>query len=391
MTHSAIVILKKGEDRRIRTGHPWVFSNEVETNEGAPQHGDVVEVHDSRRSVVGYGFFSKTSLVSVRMISNKSSNATLQELLKERIIAAAAKRTMLNYGDTCRLVFGESDNIPGLVIDRYGKTFVIESYIAGIDLLIQNIQDIIVELFDAEFIVEKSESTWRSYEGLEGRTRVLLGEGEVRTIEISSIFYNINILRGNKTGFFLDQRENRLLVEGLSRNRRVLDCFTSDGGFALHAARGGATSVTGVDSSDPAVERATSNAIRNGLTNVKFAKSDVFDYLHEAKQGEYDLIILDPPAFVKSKKKLASGLKGYRKLNELAMDKLEHGGILVTCSCSQHATEELFLDAIAKAAASKGKRLSIFSITGAAKDHPVLLSMPETRYLTCVAAVVEAL
>jgi 23S rRNA (cytosine1962-C5)-methyltransferase len=390
MTQSAIVVLRKGEDRRIRSGHPWVFSNEVETVDGEPQSGEIVEVQDSRSAVVGYGFFSKASLVSVRIVSNKPF-ITLQQLLKERILSASTKRERLHYGDTYRLVYGESDNIPGLVIDRYGSTFVIESFIAGIDSLIPTIRDLIIELFKAEYIAEKSESLWRSYEGLEARKEVVYGSGDIRLAEIDSMFYNINILSGHKTGFFLDQRENRSLVEGLSRNRRVLDCFCSDGGFALHAARGGAKTVLGIDSSEAAVERASSNALRNGLSEVRFIRADVFDFLRDSKQGEYDLIILDPPAFVKSKNKLATGMKGYRKLNELAMEKLDAGGILVTCSCSQHATEELFLDAIAKAAVSKGKRLSIISITGAAKDHPVLLSMPETRYLKCVVGFVEAL
>lgn len=388
MKTSATILLKAKEERRIRGGHPWVFSNEIQNIEGQPSSGDVVAVLDSRRGIVGYGFFSEHSLISVRIISNRPEES-VKALLTNRLHAALRRRIEVGYAGSFRMVFGESDGLPGLIIDKYETTFVIESFTAGIDRLIPLLVDILVSDFGATDIGERSESVWRLNEGLELISRPLVGNCEPQPIQIESILYNINILHGLKTGFFLDQRENRRYIENLSVNRSVLDCFCADGGFSMHARKAGAQRVVGVDASDQAIQRARGNALKNGFTDISFIDSDVFEYLKTVSCGEFDVIILDPPAFVKSKKKLRTGLKGYRKLNELAMSKFGEFGILVTCSCSQHVTEELFLAELLKAAATIEKRLRVVSVTGAAKDHPVLLSMPETRYLKCVVAIIE--
>jgi 23S rRNA (cytosine1962-C5)-methyltransferase len=388
MIASATVLLKAKEERRIHGGHPWVFSNEIQSMEGQPSSGDVVAVLNSHRGIVGYGFFSEHSLISVRIISNRAEES-LKTLLTNRLHAALRRRIEIGYAGSFRMVFGESDGLPGLIIDKYETTFVIESFTAGIDRLIPLLVDILVSDFGATDIGERSESVWRLNEGLELISRPLFGNCEPQSVQIESIFYNINILRGLKTGFFLDQRENRRYIEKMSLNRSVLDCFCADGGFSMHARKAGARRVVGVDASDLAIQRARENALQNGFSDISFVDSDVFEYLKSVSCGEFDIIILDPPAFVKTKKKLRTGLKGYRKLNELALSKFGEFGILVTCSCSQHVTEDLFLAELLKASVASKKRLRVVSLTGAAKDHPVLLSMPETKYLKCVVAIVE--
>jgi 23S rRNA (cytosine1962-C5)-methyltransferase len=380
------VVLKRNEEHRVLHGHLWIFSNEILSIEGNPENGNIVTIEDSRRKhFLGYGFYNKNSLIAVRIIS-KEKESELQDVLRDNILRANNKRLSLGYTNVYRMVFGESDFLPGLIIDRYDRTFVLESYCLAMDKQIEFIAEIITKEFAPLCIVEKSLSQWRHYEGLEPSSRVLMGSLDSIESAISAISYKISILEAQKTGLFLDQAENRLKVQQLSANKRVLDCFCNDGGFGLHAAKGGAASVVGVDASLPAIERAIENAQINGLSSISFRNEDVFDFLNSCKETDqtFDVIILDPPAFVKSKNKIATGLAGYEKLNRAALRLISGNGILVTCSCSHHISETVFLEMLQRAAFKEKKVLQVFAATGAGMDHPVLPCMPETKYLKCV-------
>ncbi len=388
-THAKVVLRKK-EDRRLRNGHLWIFSNEIEHVDGTASDGDLVEVLDHSGHLVGIGYWSGKSLIAVRILSRQPASS-LSSLVTERLRKAYELRESLSYSNSYRLVFGESDLLPGLIIDKYNDVFVLESFSAGADRLSPIAVDWLRETFSPKCIFEKSDSNWRQYEGLEAKSGFLWGTEGTSEVTISGMSYIINVLAAQKTGMYLDQRENRLLVETMARNKRVLDCFCNDGGFSLHAARGLAASVRGLDISADAVARANTNAQINGFTGIEFHAADVFESLNAGIKDNYDMIILDPPAFVRSKNRLATGLKGYQKLNERAMWLLPENGILVTCSCSQHVTEEIFLDMLKRAARNQKKFMRILTVRGAALDHPVLAAMPETQYLTLVAATIHGL
>jgi 23S rRNA (cytosine1962-C5)-methyltransferase len=391
MDCAGIVTLRSKEEKRLQKGHLWVFSNEISEIEGEPENGEIVAVRDfTRTKIIGYGFCSLNSLVSIRMLS-RTPFPSLEELFRARIHSANRKRLNVGFRHSYRMVFGESDFLPGLVIDRFGDVFVIESFTAGMDKHIKIIIDILVSDFAPCAVIEKSLSVWRKMENLDQQQRLLFGSIGPTTVISSAMSYNISILEGQKTGFFLDQSENRLIVEQCGSGKQVLDCFCNDGGFALHAAKGGAATVLGVDASCSAVERARVNSVLNKLNNVEFHEYDVFKFLEEAVSAEkhYDLIILDPPAFVKSKKTVAAGLAGYERLNRLAMRVLTDDGMLLSCTCSQHISETDFLVMLHRASVKEKRSLQLASITGASKDHPVYLPMPETRYLTCVLAFVQ--
>ncbi len=385
MDCKGIVTLKPKEERRLFKGHLWVFSNEIRELEGDMTNGELVEVRDStKKKIIGYGLYNHNSLICVRLLS-RIPISSIDEFLRSRINDANSRRAQIGLSHSYRMVFGESDLLPGLIIDRFGGDLVIESFTAGMDKLFDRIATIIVQDYAPRAIYEKSTSLWRGLENVEIRERLVFGTQEETIVQSSAMSYNINIMEGQKTGFYLDQSANRLIVEKCSQGKRVLDCFCNDGGFALHAAKGGADSVLGIDSSEAAIKRAKNNAMLNNINNIAFQEGDVFSFLHETNQSgkQYDLIILDPPAFVKSKKMLATGLAGYEKLNRLAFRILAKNGILVSCSCSQHVSETDFLETLQRAAAKEGRALQLLSVSGAAQDHPVLVTMPETKYLKC--------
>ena len=380
----ATAVLKKKEDRRIHNGHQWVFSNEIQEILGEPANGDCVRVRSSTGESLGMGFFNRNSLIAIRMFSSNASEIPV-DLLGKRILAADKRRTSLGYDGTYRMIFGESDFIPGLIVDRYEGNLVIESFSAGIDKLIGEVVEILDNLFKPIRVIEKSVSMWRSYEGLPNRLKVWKGDEEAFTVKVDKLSYCVQVFGDQKTGLFLDQRGNRSVVEAISHGKHVLDCFSNVGGFAMHAARGGAEKVLAVDISAQCNKSGRENARLNGLDRIQFVESDVFEFFKN-NTDRFDVIVLDPPAFVKNKKSLPVGLKAYRRLNELAMESLSEGGILVTASCSHHVSPQHFLEMLNDASNRRGKRLSVFQIAGAGADHPVLLSMPETQYLTCVFA-----
>lgn len=379
----ARLTLKRHEDRRILAGHPWAFSNEIRDITGAPGIGDIVELRDAGGSSLGFGFYHPHSLIAFRLLS-----ATPMEMdagfFGARLASALELRERLFPGATFyRLVHGEGDFLPGLVIDRFNDHFVVQTLAAGMDRRLDAVCDALETLFHPQSIVERNESSLRTLEQLPPRKGVLRGTPTPTEIVDEGVRFLVDPLAGQKTGFFLDQRLNRMAVRQFTHAARVLDCFCNDGGFALHAAAGGASQAIGIDSSADAVQRATRNAEINGFANATFRQSDVFDALTGiAATGErFEMIILDPPSFTKSKKTVATAKKGYRDLHRAALPLLASSGYLATASCSHHILPETFLELVNSTARECGRRLQQVYWRGASPDHPVLPGVPESQYL----------
>ncbi|MBP1691922.1 MAG: Fmu (Sun) domain protein [Bacteroidetes bacterium] len=379
----ARLTLKRHEDRRILAGHPWVFSNEIRDMAGSPKQGDIVELRDAGGVCLGYGFYHPHSLIAFRFLSATPETIDT-EFFTKRIANAQTLRQKLFPGSTFyRLVHGEGDFLPGLVIDRFNEHFVVQTLAAGMDSRLEAVCDAIESLFHPVSIVERNESGLRTLEQLPPRKGALRGTPAPTRIVDEGVQFIVDPLGGQKTGFFLDQRLNRMLVRQFANGARVLDCFCNDGGFALHAAAGGATSVLGLDSSADAIQRATRNAEINNAAHVSFRQNDVFDALAgtAATDNRFDMIILDPPSFAKNKKNVATAKKGYRDLHRAAFLLLERGGFLATASCSHHILPETFLDVVNSTARDCDRRLQQVFWRGASPDHPVLPGVPETHYL----------
>jgi len=375
--------LKPKEDLRIRSGHPWVFSNEIGTISGTPAAGDVVPVLSSGGALLGIGLYNPHSLIAARLLSPYEETVDTT-FFRKRLQRALELRTTLYPGSTVyRLVHGESDALPGLIVDRFNDLLVVQTHSSGMDLRLQQICDVLEDLLHPSGIIERNESPLRELEHLPVRKGTLRGSPGSTVIEEHGLAYEVDPLEGQKTGFFLDQRENRYLVRRYCHGARVLDCFCNDGGFALNAAAAGAASVLGVDSSTDAVARATANAARNNLQQVRFLESDVFEALSSlGERGEkFGTIILDPPSFTRSKKNVQTARRGYRELHAGALKVLEKGGFLATASCSHHILPEVFLEEVVQTGKKMGKTLQLLEWRGAAPDHPTLPQVPETRYL----------
>jgi 23S rRNA (cytosine1962-C5)-methyltransferase len=384
------VTLKQKEERRILRGHPWVFSNELQRSSETFAPGELVDVLSSSGRFIGRGYINPHTLIAVRILTRKKE-AIDREFFQTRISTAHVLRTMLGFGDSFRAVFSEADGLPGLIVDKYADTLVLQSSTAGIDNLLTEIIPVLQKEYLPKAIVLRNDTASREIEGLVQEKRVIYGEinGPV-LIEEASIRYAIDVLEGQKTGFFLDQRENRLALKDYVRGKRVLDCFCYVGAWSLSAARYGASEVIGLDSSERAITLASRNAEINGLA-VQFRKTDVFDELRalEKKRERFGCIILDPPAFVKSRAKIREAIKGYKEINLRAMQLLEPQGILVTCSCSHHIDQDLFREMLIDAASSAGRQARILEMRSQARDHPILLAAKETQYLKCAIIVVE--
>lgn len=382
--------LKKKEERRIMRGHPWVFSNELHAMPAGLAPGELVDVLDHAGRFIGRGYVNPHTLIAVRILTRTREEINAG-FFRERIARARALRTMLGFGDSFRAVFSEGDGLPGLIVDKYAGTLVVQASTAGIEQQLGTIIAALADEYAPHTIVLRNDMSSRSLEGLQLETRIVRGEvaGPV-TFEESGIRYAVDVLEGQKTGFFFDQRENRQVLRDLARGRRTLDCFCYVGAWALSAARYGASEVTGVDSSQKAVDQATANAALNGLS-ARFVKADVFDELRrlEKERERFGCIILDPPAFVKSRAKVREALKGYKEINLRAMKLLEPGGVLVTCSCSHHIDEDLFREMLTDAADSAGRQVRLLEMRSQARDHPVLLAARETQYLKCAVLVVD--
>ena len=383
-TQLSKVVIDRNCERKLITGYQWIFSSEISKKDESVITGDIVEVLSNSHQSLGWGVYNAHSQIAVRMLS-KEPIASIEKLFEERIKEADKLRKQVLDRDTYRVVYGESDFLPGLIVDRYDDIIVVESLAAWVDLRMDILIPILVEYFHPTSIIERSESVWREREGLVNVKRLLYGEKTTTAIELHQMKYIIEGLDSQKTGFFLDQSENHFAIRNYARGKKILDCFCNAGGFALNAAKAGALSVVGIDSSANAIANAERNADLNGLAEIcSWIKGDVMDVLaSENFQSEkFDCVILDPPAFVKSKSKLHSGIRGYMKLNQLGMRHVHRGGILVSCTCSHHVNEELFLQMLLQASVKSDRYLRILEVRSASIDHPVLAAMPETKYLT---------
>ncbi len=360
-------------------GHPWIFSNEIKS-EGKIEPGEIVRIHQGKK-FLGRGFYNPHSLIAVRRFADTDQEFD-QQFVDRLIDTALERRRTWSTEDSFRLVHSESDGLPGLIIDKYESNFVIQINCYGMDRRRDMIIKSLARLKPG-FIYEKSDVQLRKLEGL-SPVEILRYGKLINPIAIkqAGITIMVDVEKGQKTGYFFDLADIRKKVKGICRNRNVLDLFCYTGAFSLYAARGGALSVTGVDSSASAIELATENSSRSGCTMTDFICADVFDFLRQNAQT-YNLIIVDPPSFAKSKKVLAEARRGYRDLNRQAMKHLAQGGLLVTTSCSYHITEDDFQVILLKAAVDVGIELQVTARMTQSLDHPILLNMPESHYLKC--------
>ena len=385
-----IVTLKKGEGRTLKAGGMWVFDNEIESIMGRFENGSIVTVHDFDGYPMGRGFINQNSKIRIRLMTRNVNQEIDREFLRDRVRMAWEYRKKTVDTGSCRVIFGEADFLPGLVIDKFSDVLVVESLALGIDRFKLEIVELLKEelLKDGiriRGVYERSDAKVRLNEGME-RVKGFLSEEFDTNVEIveNGVKYLVDVRDGQKTGFFLDQKYNRLAIQKLCKDARVLDCFTHTGSFALNAAIAGAKEVTGVDASELAVEQAAKNAALNGVQDrAKFICRDVFELLPELeKQGEkYDVVILDPPAFTKSRNSVKNAIKGYREINLRAMKLVKDGGFLATCSCSHFMTYELFTETIGQAARNVHKRLRQVEFRIQAPDHPILWAADESYYL----------
>lgn len=386
----AAVILKKGEGRTLKAGGAWIFDNEIDKVEGTPEDGSLVEVRDFDGYGMGTGFYNSRSKIRVRMMSRKAGQVIDRDFLRMRVQNAWDYRKKTVDTSSCRIIFGEADFLPGLVVDKFSDVLVVQSLALGIDRMKEEILSLLVEALRADGveirgIYERSDAKVREQEGLPRQKGFIGAEFPTRVqIVENGVRYEVDVEDGQKTGFFLDQKYNRLAIQRLCRDARVLDCFTHTGSFALNAGIAGASSVLGVDASQLAVDQARINAELNGLSDrVQFQCADVFDLLPELeRQGEqFDVVILDPPAFAKSRASVKNATRGYRDINLRGMKLVRDGGYLATCSCSHFMTYELFTQTISQAARSAHVRLRQVEYRTQAPDHPILWAADESYYL----------
>lgn len=388
--YNTIVTLKKGEGRTLKAGGAWVYDNEIDSIMGSFENGDIVTVHDFDGYFLGYGFINTKSKITVRILSRKKDTVIDDAFLEERVQAAWDYRKQVIDTGSCRLIFGEADFLPGIVVDKFADVLVVESLALGIDKLKQQILDAVKRVLEKDGITvrgiyERSDAKVREQEGME-RYKGFIGEPFDTRVEIveNGVKYIVDVEDGQKTGFFLDQKKNRAAMHSVCKGKRVLDCFTHTGSFALNAGIAGATEVIGVDASELGVEQARENARLNGLEDkVSFVCADVFDFLPalEEKGEKFDVVILDPPAFTKSRNSIKNAVKGYREINVRGMKLVKDGGFLATCSCSHFMDPELFHKTIIEAARGAHKRLRQVEFRTQAPDHPILWAADSSYYL----------
>lgn len=416
MDSNTIVTLKKGEGRTIKAGGLWIFDNEIDTIVGKFKNGDVVTVHDFDGYPMGKGYINQNSKIRVRMLTRKVNRDIDLDFWRMRVQAAweYRKNVMGEDLNCCRVIFGEADFLPGLTVDKYSDVLVVECLSLGMEQFKDQIMDLLREAmaedgFNVRLVFERSDAKERDKEGIKRFKGILwsddeelaahVGENfygltempaEIPEVEIveNGVHYMIDVVNGQKTGFFLDQKYNRLAMHRLCKGKRVLDCFTHMGTFALNAGIAGAAEVTGLDISEYAVQQATANAVRNKLDDtVKFRCANVLDELPKlASEGEkYDVVILDPPAFTKSREATKNAIKGYREINMKGLKLVKDGGYLATCSCSHFMTQELLAKTVKEAAKATHKRLRQVEFRTQGADHPILWSnsgnTPESYYL----------
>lgn len=379
------VILKRGEEKRIIAGHPWVYANEVSRIEGKDRNGSLAIVKSQDGKYIGKGYINHLSKILVRIFIRGDEEDT-KEYYLNAFKNAKEFRQSLGYNNNYRLIFSEADNIPGLVVDKYGDYLVMQCMSLGIDQRKDMLVQCLIELFNPKGIFERSDASVRVKEGLEPKSGLLYGEvPDEIIIEENGIKMSVDVKNGQKTGYFLDQKENRLAIRRYTKDKNILDCFCNSGGFSMNAATN-AKSVKAVDISSTALQIVQKNASLNNFKNVTTLEGDVFKVLRDEKAAgnKYDVVILDPPAFCKSINEVKDSLRGYKDINILGMKLVEKGGILVSSSCTHFITEQMFMNMLTDASRESGRRVRVLEIKTQAPDHPALLSDDETSYLKFV-------
>lgn len=382
---NTVIVNKRGADR-IRSGHLWIYRSDVVKADDTAG-GTIVTVHDQNRNFIGQAFYSDSSQIALRFLT-QSEKVIDRSWWQRRIHEAAARRNQIGQDTNAyRIIYSEGDLLPSIILDRYDDVLVLQTLSQGSEAIKPLLTELLVEEFQPRAVVERNDVRVRQHEGLELTTSVLFGTppDEIEILQ-QGIRFIVSPLAGQKTGSFLDQRENRMAARALAHGR-ALDCFTFNGAFALHLA-GVCDQVTGIDISADAVQAAQRNAAINEATNVNFVAANVFDALREMEAaGErFDTIVLDPPAFAKNRASVSAAARGYKEINLRALKLLNPGGVLITCTCSYHMSEELFLKLIAEAANDARRRLQMVEKRTQSRDHPILFGVPETYYLKCVVA-----
>ena len=385
------VNLKRNEGRTISAGGLWVFDSEIESIDGSYNNGDIVEVVSYKGDFIGKGYINDNSKIRIRILTRNQKEEINDTFFINKFKAAWDYRKRVIDTTCCRVVFSDSDRLPGLIVDKFNDVLVFEIDTLGMDIRKKQLVDCLLKVLNDDNqniykVYERSDARVRELEGLE-RIKGFLSQEFDTNIEIEEygVKLKVNIADGQKTGYFLDQKANHYAIRSLCKDARVLDCCTHTGGFALSAAKV-AKEVIGIDASDLAIKQAKQNAELNGYTNTKFVVSDVFDYLINAEKGSegFDVIILDPPAFTKSKNSVKNASKGYKEINYRAMKLLNNGGILITCSCSEYMPKELFLKLILSAGNDAHKRLKLIETRAQDRDHPIILGNNVSEYLKCM-------
>ena len=382
----ASAILNPGREARVLSGHPWVFRSDIARVEGRHEPGDVVKVVSSRGKVMGMALYNPQSQIALRMMSLKEE-AIDASFIYDRVKRAVDYREKFADLKSCRLIFAESDGLPAMIVDSFGDVLVLQCLSLGMERFKGDVVNALMELVHPTGIYERNDVPVRTLEGLEQKKGLLYGRVPERVEMVENgVRFLVDVIDGQKTGFFLDQKENRAAIAPFVKNARVLDCFTHTGSFALHAGRYGAKEVLGVDISAHACAVAEENAaLNNLLSTVRFTEANVFDFLRAQydEKEQYDMVILDPPAFTKTRSAVEGATRGYKEINLRAMKLLRDGGYLVTCSCSQHILPGPFMDIIKDAARDARVQLRQIEYRTQGRDHPILPAAPETQYLKC--------
>jgi 23S rRNA (cytosine1962-C5)-methyltransferase len=375
---------RKAADR-VSGGHPWIFTSDI-VDRGGAQSGEPVKVTDPRGHPLGTAHFSSSSQITLRMLSRQVEEIGRDFFLRRLRAAEQHRRSVVCNSDAYRVVHGEADLLPALVVDRYGDHFVIQTLDQGMDAAKAEIASCLEEIFQPKGIVARNDASVRLKEELPLETAILSGEiPDSVTVAMNGLTLRADLLHGQKTGIFLDQRQNYQAAAHYARGGNALDCFTSTGGFALHLAPK-CESVEAVDSSAPALLAARANSAANGIANVEWKEADVFDLLagYASARRQFSIVVLDPPAFAKNKRSLEPAVSAYKEINLRALRLLQPGGILVTCSCSHHLSEAAMLELVAEAALDTHRTLRVLERRSQSQDHPILLTVPETLYLKCL-------
>lgn len=380
-----VVHVINGRQKKLIQGHPWVYGNEIERVEGETVDGELVTVVDFRGRYMGTGFYNSHSLITVRLLTNRQEAIT-EEMIASRVEAACAYRRYVlsrEGTDSCRLIYGEADRLPGVIADRFGGVIVLQILALGMEKYTQVIADALVGACHPECLLLQNDDAIRRKEGMACFTRVLVGELPERTvIHENGVKLIVDVRGGQKTGYFLDQKDNHLFLRQFCKGARVLDCFSYIGGFALNAAAAGAREVTAVDISESAVELIRQNAALNGA-KIETVCANCFDFLREQVRlkERYDVVVLDPPAFTKAHANMASACRGYKEIALSAMRLLPPGGVLATHSCSYHMPEDVFVNTVLSAAQDLHRKVRVITLRRQDIDHPVLAGYPESHYL----------